>query len=112
SYCGFFFSSRRRHTRFSRDWSSDVCSSDLGSILDQDWVVAQGGWDGSCETWQNYYAMTSEEDPLSLVTNGTGPFSLASWEPDVEIGRASCRERVSRSKISGRLNKERRQRRR
>src|SRR5690606_35332638 len=32
-YCSvffFFFSSRRRHTRFSRDWSSDVCSSDLG----------------------------------------------------------------------------------
>src|SRR2546422_4443304 len=31
----FFFSSRRRHTRCSRDWSSDVCSSDLdtGVIL-------------------------------------------------------------------------------
>src|SRR5690606_40996337 len=29
----FFFSSRRRHTRFSRDWSSDVCSSDLGWML-------------------------------------------------------------------------------
>src|SRR2546429_4899276 len=29
----FFFSSRRRHTRCSRDWSSDVCSSDLGSSL-------------------------------------------------------------------------------
>src|SRR5690606_40620473 len=28
-FCLFFFSSRRRHTRFSRDWSSDVCSSDL-----------------------------------------------------------------------------------
>src|SRR5690606_41001419 len=28
----FFFSSRRRHTRFSRDWSSDVCSSDLVQI--------------------------------------------------------------------------------
>src|SRR5256884_6577456 len=27
--CFFFFSSRRRHTRCSRDWSSDVCSSDL-----------------------------------------------------------------------------------
>src|SRR5690606_41133558 len=27
----FFFASRRRHTRFSRDWSSDVCSSDLFS---------------------------------------------------------------------------------
>src|SRR5690606_39748176 len=28
----FFFSSRRRHTRFSRDWSSDVCSSDLINV--------------------------------------------------------------------------------
>src|SRR5438874_12333036 len=28
-YCVFFFSSRRRHTRSLRDWSSDVCSSDL-----------------------------------------------------------------------------------
>src|SRR5690606_16280051 len=28
----FFFSRRRRHTRFSRDWSSDVCSSDLGWV--------------------------------------------------------------------------------
>src|SRR5690606_40147488 len=28
----FFFSSRRRHTRFSRDWSSDVCSSDLEGV--------------------------------------------------------------------------------
>src|SRR5207247_9247086 len=29
----FFFSSRRRHTRSTRDWSSDVCSSDLGAKL-------------------------------------------------------------------------------
>src|SRR2546422_11600887 len=40
-YCGcvflfFFFSSRRRHTRCSRDWSSDVCSSDLHR--DGEWV--------------------------------------------------------------------------
>src|SRR5699024_12039263 len=28
----FFFSSRRRHTRSKRDWSSDVCSSDLENI--------------------------------------------------------------------------------
>src|SRR2546429_10027910 len=28
----FFFSSRRRHTRCSRDWSSDVCSSDLAGL--------------------------------------------------------------------------------
>src|SRR6266496_5058946 len=30
----FFFSSRRRHTRSLRDWSSDVCSSDLGEHLE------------------------------------------------------------------------------
>src|SRR5256885_16942261 len=29
----FFFSSRRRHTRLQGDWSSDVCSSDLGALL-------------------------------------------------------------------------------
>ena len=29
----FFFSSRRRHTRVVRDWSSDVCSSDLREII-------------------------------------------------------------------------------
>src|SRR3712207_7324398 len=31
--CLFFFSSRRRHTRYWRDWSSDVCSSDLDVIV-------------------------------------------------------------------------------
>src|SRR5947209_14907397 len=35
----FFFSSRRRHTRYWRDWSSDVCSSDL--ILTADWDKPQ-----------------------------------------------------------------------
>src|SRR5687768_18447347 len=35
----FFFSSRRRHTRCSRDWSSDVCSSDLQFW--QDWASRQ-----------------------------------------------------------------------
>src|SRR5690606_40727366 len=49
-FISFFFSSRRRHTRFSRDWSSDVCSSDLGDetflaqldkeVLDFDILVA------------------------------------------------------------------------
>src|SRR3712207_7140333 len=31
----FFFSSRRRHTRYWRDWSSDVCSSDLQQLVAQ-----------------------------------------------------------------------------
>src|SRR3712207_9566687 len=37
--CFFFFSSRRRHTRYWRDWSSDVCSSDLREAGPQDYVV-------------------------------------------------------------------------
>src|SRR3989475_9443770 len=40
SVCVFFFSSRRRHTRFDCDWSSDVCSSDL-SERDQLLIEAQ-----------------------------------------------------------------------
>src|SRR2546429_3479099 len=36
----FFFSSRRRHTRCSRDWSSDVCSSDLSQAADK-WAQYQ-----------------------------------------------------------------------
>src|SRR5438876_9231424 len=31
----FFFSSRRRHTRWTGDWSSDVCSSDLNGVMDE-----------------------------------------------------------------------------
>src|SRR5256884_4611326 len=38
----FFFSSRRRHTRCSRDWSSDVCSSDLKCLRSTDTVARLG----------------------------------------------------------------------
>src|SRR3989442_2760428 len=37
-YSVFFFSSRRRHTRCGRDWSSDVCSSDLSKSMP--WAAA------------------------------------------------------------------------
>src|SRR6266496_6002447 len=40
----FFFSSRRRHTRSLRDWSSDVCSSDLAHGLRYRDLIA-AGWD-------------------------------------------------------------------
>src|SRR5690606_40867859 len=36
------FSSRRRHTRFSRDWSSDVCSSDLFNTYESSSITAGG----------------------------------------------------------------------
>src|SRR2546429_4825530 len=39
-YICFFFSSRRRHTRCSRDWSSDVCSSDLEGMK---WTLMGAG---------------------------------------------------------------------
>src|SRR5438105_7445831 len=39
----FFFSSRRRHTRSTRDWSSDVCSSDLNHVIRQT-PAEQLGW--------------------------------------------------------------------
>src|SRR5947209_19315365 len=38
----FFFSSRRRHTRYWRDWSSDVCSSDLGGAWGFGGSVSRG----------------------------------------------------------------------
>src|SRR2546429_6060581 len=47
----FFFSSRRRHTRCSRDWSSDVCSSDLANIGAEACVVADGASD-ALEQWR------------------------------------------------------------
>src|SRR3712207_1087084 len=48
----FFFSSRRRHTRYWRDWSSDVCSSDLvrgpdGRTLHESWGGAPEAYLGS-----------------------------------------------------------------
>src|SRR5206468_8156631 len=38
----FFFSSRRRHTRSDRDWSSDVCSSDLDDEVQNDAAIDRG----------------------------------------------------------------------
>src|SRR5690606_37392268 len=40
----FFFSSRRRHTRFSRDWSSDVCSSDLRASAQHEIAMLERRW--------------------------------------------------------------------
>src|SRR5690625_6783389 len=47
SFFVFFFSSRRRHTRWPRDWSSDVCSSDLRASHPAAEVVAPGDLESS-----------------------------------------------------------------
>src|SRR3989337_3273177 len=63
----FFFSSRRRHTRCYRDWSSDVCSSDLNSIRDATVTGVQ-----TCAL------------PISTRLNSShGSISYAVWSSDV-----------------------------
>ena len=56
-----------------------------GSVMDQEWVVENGGWDGSCDTWQNTYGMTSAEDPFTAIANGTGAYKLDHWTQGQEI---------------------------
>src|SRR5690606_41119580 len=62
-----FFSSRRRHTRFSRDWSSDVCSSDLSPGL-QSWEALRAGRKSSKKT----RSVTRSSKKLSSMTRGPG----------------------------------------
>src|SRR5206468_5182992 len=72
----FFFSSRRRHTRSDRDWSSDVCSSDLSV-------------DATPSRQREYQRNERSQDHKR--------HGLARERGTVggnEIGRASCRERV------------------
>src|SRR5690606_39387259 len=77
----FFFSSRRRHTRFSRDWSSDVCSSDLAELQ-----VAEGRKRGQVapgrSLFSSYQRCCSYSWYLSLrLRYGAGPLSRYSRQP-------------------------------
>jgi peptide/nickel transport system substrate-binding protein len=56
-----------------------------GGIMDQDWAVANGAWDGDCATWQNWYAPGAENAELGAITNGTGPYILDHWTPGEEL---------------------------
>src|SRR5438046_3293582 len=99
---GFFFSSRRRHTRLVSDWSSDVCSSDLihggdAGIVDQ--VVkasirpANLGKHGFDALFVGHVGSTMLVTLASPVDRGAAATHYPMAEPEVEIGRASCRER-------------------
>src|SRR3989449_3610375 len=62
----FFFSSRRRHTRCSRDWSSDVCSSDLNRLCRENVFKYKADWETLSERiayWLDY------EHPYVTYTN-------------------------------------------
>src|SRR5256886_10101401 len=87
----FFFSSRRRHTRFDCDWSSDVCSSDL-VILPLSLLLAgvlgelRGGRLFGLRVERVAWVSTA----IALVlTVGYSAFDMTK-----KIGRASCRGRV------------------
>src|SRR5699024_12119470 len=92
------FSSRRRHTRSKRDWSSDVCSSDLYTEIIQE---------GFNNRWVDVVENVGKRSgAYSSGTYGTNPFILMNWQDNVnnlytlthefghsvQIGRASCRE--------------------
>ena len=55
-----------------------------GSVIDKEWAIENGAWDGSCETWQNFYSPGPENDELSTIIMGTGPYKLEYWTPDEE----------------------------
>src|SRR5699024_12007526 len=88
----FFFSSRRRHTISKRDWSSDVCSSDLlsGAPFDVRFI--------SFEDVKNDPHLLDEIDVLINVGDADTAHTGGVWWEDPEvssakIGRASCREK-------------------
>src|SRR2546430_8341127 len=82
----FFFSSRRRHTRFDCDWSSDVCSSDLTttprSHASTPWSIASP----ATPHHRRREALTERDGSRTSPKVSSTPWS--------KIGRASCRERV------------------
>src|SRR6266480_4992076 len=57
--CFFFFSSRRRHTRLTCDWSSDVCSSDLAVLKGcPEWEAIDNDGDGKPDSDKIGYGMS------------------------------------------------------
>src|SRR5699024_11843534 len=81
----FFFSSRRRHTRSKRDWSSDVCSSDLDPTMTIGKQVAEP---------LLIHNNVSKKDALQRAEEVLRLVGIPNPKARMKIGRASCRERV------------------
>src|SRR5207302_6853166 len=89
----FFFSSRRRHTRFSRDWSSDVCSTDLNApprphILGYREPILYPTQHG-----QSGQAVYRDDSEGTAGRTSSARRTPAASRSRAQIGRASCRER-------------------
>src|SRR5690606_41095044 len=71
----FFFSSRRRHTRFSRDWSSDVCSSDLKNYKKS---MKQRGIEANADMLNKHFVQREEIQGGEIFTSiKEGTFEIA-----------------------------------
>src|SRR5207253_5765803 len=99
----FFFSSRRRHTRWPRDWSSDVCSSDLPSTkLYQKIAQEEEVHEKTRQTLEKKRDHIQEfVDRFGAKANkasqAQSKLKALNRLPSLdEIGRASCRERLKR----------------
>src|SRR2546421_9263462 len=90
---GFFFSSRRRHTRSDRDWSSDVCSSDLSGAMYSMVPTPGGSRCNSTGVGTIEYMAPEVIKGSDISAVGPGYGKACDWW-SLEIGRASCRERV------------------
>src|SRR2546430_3933465 len=86
----FFFSSRRRHTRFDCDWSSDVCSSDLNFAAQVATILTETGLTSTLLELEITESMLMLEETRAARVLG----ELHAIGVSIEIGRASCRERV------------------
>src|SRR5690606_39914574 len=101
----FLFSSRRRHTRFSRDWSSDVCSSDLPHIGGGERDEKKrdvGDEQPTCPGRHGRFPLESgtRNGALSHAFSIVARSSVSAVS-DAEIGRASCRERGENAVADG-----------
>src|SRR5207248_7138785 len=102
----FFFSSRRRHTRSYGDWSSDVCSSDLGAHQGAP-VVQKADVDDAGVALVNLLADLArgdvpQPDAALAAAARQGRPVRAEAETGRQIGRASCRERGQNGVEEGR----------
>src|SRR5690606_39989932 len=101
-----FCTSRRRHTSFSRDWSSDVCSSDLGHVVPADPSNPES-WSGADKLAVIIETAALNEHELSEYCRKKGlyPEQVQRWREGAaaEIGREACRgsERSSERVVAG-----------
>ncbi|ADO77594.1 ABC transporter substrate-binding protein [Halanaerobium praevalens] len=62
-----------------------VQNNGVASILDKEWTIEQGGWDGKAETIAQYTNPSKQDDPLFNKMNGTGPYEFVKWVNGEEI---------------------------